>query len=101
VKAELWHGAQKYGRRDLRLLALSQLFSRFVSLPFDDNAADHYSRARHELEVAGKIIGPNDLLIASICLARGLTLVSSNTEEFGRISGLSLMDWAKAASPNG
>ena len=39
VKAELWHGAQKYGRVDRRLAVLTDLFAGFKSLPFDDNAA--------------------------------------------------------------
>ena len=39
VKAELWHGAQKYGNRERRLRALDLLFAPFASLPFDDVAA--------------------------------------------------------------
>ena len=39
------------------------------------------------------LIGPNDLLIASIALANGLTLVTHNTREFSRIPGLKLEDW--------
>ena len=43
VKAELWHGANKYERRERRLLALQNLFQHFVSLSFDDAAARHYA----------------------------------------------------------
>ncbi len=43
VKAELWHGAQKYGNPERRLRALDLLFAPFVSLPFDDEAARHYA----------------------------------------------------------
>jgi hypothetical protein len=60
-KAALWHRAHKYGRRDLRLAALDLLFARFVSLPFDDMAANDYADIRHKLEVASQVIGPNDL----------------------------------------
>jgi tRNA(fMet)-specific endonuclease VapC len=38
-------------------------------------------------------IGPNDLLIASIALANGLTVVTHNTSEFSRVPGLPLEDW--------
>ena len=38
VKAELWHGAHKYERRERRLTALRNLFQPFISLPFDDLA---------------------------------------------------------------
>ena len=93
VKAELWHGAHKYERRERRLIALQNLFQPFVSLPFDDEAARRYGAIRHELEMRSQIIGPNDLKIAAICLAHGLTLVSSNADEFRRVSGLRLEDW--------
>ncbi len=95
VKAELWHGAHRYERRERRLLALQNLFQRFVSLPFDDPAAWHYGTVRHDLESRAQVIGPNDLKIAAICLAHGLTLVSSNTEEFNRVAGLKVEDWTK------
>jgi tRNA(fMet)-specific endonuclease VapC len=42
---------------------------------------------------AGKPIGDNDLLIASIALAKDLTLVTANVEEFGRVPGLRLENW--------
>ena len=95
VKAELWHGAHKYGRTDQRLAVLETLFTAFVSLPFDDAAAWHYANIRHELEVAGCVIGPNDLKIAALCLTHGLALVTSNTGEFSRVSNLQIEDWRK------
>ena len=94
VKAELWHGAQKYERTDRRLAVLNTLFASFVSFPFDDDAAAQYGTIRHELETAGCVIGPNDLMIAAICVAKGLTLVTSNTAEFSRIPGLRFEDWS-------
>ena len=93
VKAELLHGAEKYGDRERRLAVLTSLFSPYASLPFDDNAAVIYGRIRHELETAGGIIGPNDLMIASIALAGNHTLVTHNTAEFGRVNGLRIEDW--------
>ena len=93
VKAELWHGAHRYERRERRLIALQNLFQPFVSLPFEDEAARHYATIRHDLETRAQVIGPNDLKIAAICLAHGLTLVSSNTTEFKRVTGLLVEDW--------
>src|SRR5438309_1169155 len=66
VKAELWHGAQKYGNRERRWRALDMLFAPFTSLPFDDAAARHYAELRHDLETQGLVMGPNDLEIAAI-----------------------------------
>jgi tRNA(fMet)-specific endonuclease VapC len=94
VKAELWHGAEKYGNRERRQHALDMLFEPFVSLPFDDTAARHYADIRHQLEVQGRIIGPNDLMIAAIARSSGVTLVSAD-DEFNRVPGLRVEDWTQ------
>jgi tRNA(fMet)-specific endonuclease VapC len=65
----------------------------YVSLSFDDRAADEYSIIRTHLTSLGQLIGHNDLLIAAIALANGLTLVTHNTAEFRRVPGLLLEDW--------
>ena len=94
VKAELWHGAEKYGNRERRHHALELLFAPFVSLPFDDAAARHYAEIRHQLEVQGCVLGPHDLKIAAIARAHGLTLVSAD-KGFCRVPGLSIEDWTQ------
>ena len=93
VKAELFYGAQRSQNPDRTLAGQKQFLSLFISLPFDDAAADHYGRIRADLTAKGTPIGANDLLIAAIVLANGLTLVTHNTREFGRVPGLNLEDW--------
>lgn len=93
VRAELLHGAMKYGVPERRLVIVAETLAPYASLPFDDLAAERYAHLRHALEKAGNVIGSHDLLIAAICLARGCTLVTSNTREFGRIPGLLIEDW--------
>jgi len=95
VKAELWHGAEKYGNRERRLRALDMLFAPFASLPFDDAAARHYGAIRHQLEIQGRVLGPNDLKIAAIAKAHGLTVVSTDPE-YQRVPGLRVEDWIQA-----
>ena len=97
VKAELWHGAHKYAKRELRLARLEEIFARHRSLPFDDDAAWHYAEIRHDLETNGQVIGPNDLKIAAICRANQVRLVTANTKEFERVPDLVLEDWTKPA----
>ena len=93
VKAELYYGAAR-SQNPARSLARQEAFLRvFVSLAFDDHAARFYGRIRADLAARGTPIGANDLLIAAIALAAELTLVTHNTSEFGRISGLALEDW--------
>jgi tRNA(fMet)-specific endonuclease VapC len=97
VRAELLHGAEKYGNRDRRVAKVVDTLRPFASYPFDDVAAAQYALVRHQLEVAGQTIGPFDLQIAAICLCHGLTLVTNNVSEFSRVKGLRVEDWLKAA----
>ena len=93
VKAELYYGAAR-SQNPARSLARQEAFLRvFVSLAFDDHAARFYGRIKADLAARGTPVGANDLLIAAIALAAELTLVTHNTSEFGRISGLALEDW--------
>ncbi len=95
VLAELLYGAHhSAGSKQAANLALiARLQQRFLSLPFDDRSADEYGKLRAHLATGGELIGPNDLMIASIALANRLTLVTHNTSEFGRVRGLSVEDW--------
>ena len=93
AKAELVYGAYR-SRNVQQNLRHVQLFSaRFLSLPYDDAAAEIYGQVRSQLANQGRLIGPNDLMIASIALTHDLTLVTHNLGEFGRITRLSLEDW--------
>jgi tRNA(fMet)-specific endonuclease VapC len=75
------------------LALIASLRQHFVSLPFDDRAAEEYGTVRAHLAALGTPIGPNDLMIASIALANKLTLVTHNTVEFSRVPGLKVEDW--------
>lgn len=93
VKAELFYGAMKSCYPEKNLTKQRKFSDRFVSLPFDDRAAEAYSRVRAQLEKAGTPIGPNDLLIAAVVLAHKLTLITHNRREFSRITRLPCEDW--------
>ena len=62
-------------------------------LPLDVPVDAGYGVIRAELELAGQIIGLNDLLIAAHAQALHLTLVTDNTREFSRIRGLDVENW--------
>jgi tRNA(fMet)-specific endonuclease VapC len=93
VKAELFYGAMKSGNPSRTLAEQQRFVNQFISFPFDDQAAEHYGCIRAHLARQGKPIGPNDLLIASIALARSATLVTHNTAEFSRVPNLMIEDW--------
>jgi tRNA(fMet)-specific endonuclease VapC len=90
---ELLYGAHKTRHPVAAVAAVTELMTRFESLPFNDAAADASARVRVALERSGQAIGPTDLLIAGVAISRGLTLVTHNTREFNRIAGLSVQDW--------
>jgi tRNA(fMet)-specific endonuclease VapC len=98
IKAELFHGAMRYGVPERRLAIVRETMSPYRSLPFDDQAAECYGGIRYRLEQAGERIGPHDLLIAAICVANGCALVTANTREFQRVRGLQVEDWTVAAA---
>jgi tRNA(fMet)-specific endonuclease VapC len=93
IKAELFHGAMKYGVPERRLAIVRETLSPYRSLPFDDHAAECYAGIRDGLEKTGGRIGPHDLFIAAICVANGCALVTGNTAEFQRVRGLKIEDW--------
>ncbi len=93
TKAEMFYGSAKSQTPAISRIKQDSFLDRFVSLPFDDKAADVYGPIRAELERMGKPIGQLDMLIAAIALAYNLVLVTHNVREFGRIKGLMVEDW--------
>ena len=72
---------------------LDAFFSAILTLPFDAADARAAAAIRAALKNQGQPIGAYDVLIAGTALARGLVVVTSNTGEFKRVSGLQLEDW--------
>lgn len=93
VKAELWFGACKSQQVGENQARLHQFFANLPSLPFDDDAAEHFGDIRAALARQGKPIGPYDLQIAAIARAHSLVVVTRNTREFARVPGLIVEDW--------
>jgi tRNA(fMet)-specific endonuclease VapC len=86
-------GARRIANPAATRLQVQTFCAPFVSLPFDDRAAEEYGNLRAHLASLGTSIGPNDRLIAAIDLANGLILVTHNTAEFSSVPGLTLEDW--------
>jgi tRNA(fMet)-specific endonuclease VapC len=93
TKSELLFGVELSARKQQNEATLSA-FLRYVEvLDLPDAASVHYARIRAELHALGKMIGANDLFIAAHARCLGLTLVTNNTQEFGRVRGLVLENW--------
>ncbi len=91
VMFELYCGAYKSTRLERNLALVDAL--RFEVLPLDREDARQAGEIRAGLGTLGIPIGAYDLLIAGQARARGLTLVTRNGREFGRVPGLAIEDW--------
>jgi len=94
VASELRYGVAKSGSSELSLRVDAAL-SAIEILPFDTPADTEYGKLRAHLATKGKLIGPNDLLIAAHALFLDLTLVTDNAREFKRVKGLSVVNWRR------
>lgn len=93
VRAELLLGAEKSTHPAKVRPKVEAFLSLFETIPFDESAAREYALIRAKLEKADTPIGPNDLQIAATVKAHHSTLVTHNTKEFKRITGLKVEDW--------
>lgn len=91
---EILHGLlRKFDREHRYFKIFAEFMEQITVLPFDNDAALHSAQIRTTLEKRGNIIGAYDILIAGICLADGLILVTSNGREFRRVDDLQIENW--------
>jgi len=93
VVAELRYGADKSARPARNHGVVDDFLRDLAVIAWTEDAARAYGRIRSDLERSGQVIGPNDLLIAAHAVALERTLVTSDTVDFRRVSGLRVEDW--------
>jgi tRNA(fMet)-specific endonuclease VapC len=96
VAAELRFGARKRGSPQLTQ-RLEAVLGVLEIVPFAAPADAAYGQIRTRLEQLGTPIGGNDLLIAAQAVALGDIVVTDNEREFGRVEGLRVENWLRAA----
>ncbi len=92
VAAELRFGAEKSDSNRL-VDQVELILSAIEILPLESPADREYGKLRFYLTRNGKLIGPNDMLIAAQALCAGLIVVTANTGEFTRVPGLIVENW--------
>jgi tRNA(fMet)-specific endonuclease VapC len=92
VLHELYAGAYESQRRERSLEIVRSIG--LPLLPFDEDDARAAGEIKAQLKRRGTPIGHNDVLIAGQARARGLTVVTRNVGEFGRVEGLRVEAWA-------
>lgn len=93
VLYELKVGIKKSTSPRKRQDQLKKLIDLVTVIPFGEKEAESAASIRAKLETKGTPIVPYDILIAASAMAGNHTLVTHNTDEFLRISGLSIDDW--------
>lgn len=93
VAAELRFGAVKLASPKLKA-AVEAWLAGFEVRPWPLEATHHYAQIRAALERSGQIIGGMDLMIAAHALAEDSVLVTNNAQEFLRVPGLAVEEWA-------
>lgn len=91
--AELRYGAEKSQAREKAIANIHQLTSVIEIAELSEEVAEHYADIRAELERLGKPIGNNDLWLAAHARTMNWVLVTNNTKEFERVSGLQIENW--------
>lgn len=91
--AELRYGAACSQQPEANQQAIDTLASGIVVLGVDPAVVRIFGDVKVALRQQGMLIEDFDLLIAATARTFGLTLVTNNTDHFGRIPGLRLENW--------
>jgi tRNA(fMet)-specific endonuclease VapC len=84
---ELYLGHLKMKRRE----RIDEFLAQFIILPFDLKASLVSANIQALLNKKGESIGIPDALIAGICIANNIPLLTLNAKHFSRVTGLKLI----------
>jgi len=91
--SELLYGVNRSSEPVKNRNALYKLLVKIEVIDYGTEASEFYGIIRNELVRRGMVIGALDMLIAAHAMSNKLVLITHNTAEFGRISGLEIEDW--------
>ena len=90
---ELYYGAFKSQRPAGNLAKVKTLEQTIEIVSVGMETAELFGMLKVQLENRGERLDDFDLAIAACALAHNLTLVTNNTDHFGRIADLKLANW--------
>lgn len=92
--AELWHGVERTtgAHKSARESYLRALLDPLPILPYTEQTAFQHARVWAQLESAGKMIGPYDLIAAATALERESMLATFNKRHFANVKGLRVLE---------
>lgn len=91
--SELLYGVNKSSDVQRNRSALNNLLLKIDVLEYGAEASEYYGIIRNDLSRRGLVIGALDMLIAAHAASNDMVLITHNTSEFDRISGLKTEDW--------
>jgi tRNA(fMet)-specific endonuclease VapC len=94
TKSELMFGVEVSSRRQQNQAALDVYLRHVRVLDYPDNAGPHYAEIRAELKSRNDEWCERSADRGAI-RRLGLTLVTNNTREFGRVQGLNIENWTE------
>lgn len=96
---ELAYGAANSRHPDQNRILVTEFLSTLPILDLGLPSALLFGHHKVRLRRGGVTVADADLMIASIALAQGATLVTGNTRHYDRFEGLPLEDWIRQPSP--
>jgi tRNA(fMet)-specific endonuclease VapC len=92
---ELVYGVQKSPDPHKAMMILEELTALIPVVPMAIDVAKTYGVIRSDLAARGELIGNNDLWIAAHAKSLEVILVTNNENEFQRVEGLIIENWAR------
>jgi len=90
--AELVYGLKKRDNKKY-LPTVEIIFNNIKVYDFDKKSAKIFATLKADMEKKGLVVADMDLIIASIAIANGETLISNNLKHFSKIDILSVESW--------
>jgi len=92
--AELWHGVERAtaAHKARRQQYLQTVLAPLPIIPYTEQTAFEHARIWAQLEAAGTVIGPYDLIVAATALERGCEVATFNKRHFDCVPGLKVLE---------
>ncbi len=94
VAAELYFGVENSATRDENLAKLRHALAGLKCWPLTRAASQEFGRLAAILKREGRVIGPMDILIASIAITLSNCIIVSKDKDMPQIPGLTVENWA-------
>lgn len=93
--SELHFGAYNSKKQRSNLNILADIFTDLSVLDYCTQSSEIFAQTKAHLKKKGSLIADMDLMIASICIANNMTLITNNLKHCRRIKKLSMDNWLR------